>query len=69
MAFPPPGPFLLAGGLGAGVLAARAALLPPIAHPLLRGFDAASGLEAAPGRKDPHKVEAFIRTAHALELP
>ncbi len=69
MAFPPPGPFLLAGGLEAGLLADRAALLPPESRPLLRGFDAASGLEAAPGRKEPRKVEAFIHTAHALELP
>ena len=69
MAFPPPGPFLLAGGLDGDTLRERAALLPPEVRPHLRGFDAASRLEAAPGRKDPRKVTAFIHTAHALELP
>jgi len=69
MAFPPPGPFLLAGGLDAESLAGRAALLPPMARSLLRGFDAASRLESTPGQKDRHKVKAFIHTAHTLELP
>ena len=69
MAFPPPGPFLLAGGLEGDTLRERAALLPPEVQPHLRGFDAASRLESAPGFKDPRKVSAFIHTAHALELP
>lgn len=69
MAFPPPGPFLLAGGLEASSLADRAASLPPVARPQLRGFDAASRLESRPGRKDPARVAAFLRTAHALERP
>lgn len=69
MAFPPPGPFLLAGGLDGDTLRARAARLAPEIRPRLRGFDAASRLEAAPGRKDPRKVTAFVRTAHRLELP
>ena len=60
MAFPPPGPFLLAGGLEGGNLAARAAVIPSSVRSLLRGFDAASRLEAAPGRKDPAKVAAFV---------
>jgi phosphoribosylanthranilate isomerase len=69
MAFPPPGPFLLAGGLEGGNLSVRAALVPPSVRGGLRGFDAASRLEAAPGRKDPAKVAAFIHAAHSLELP
>lgn len=60
MAFPPPGPYLLAGGLDGANLMARAAALAPSARPGLRGFDAASRLEAAHGRKDPAKVAAFV---------
>jgi phosphoribosylanthranilate isomerase len=60
MAFPPPGPYLLAGGLDGANLATRAAALPPAARLHLRGFDAASRLEAKPGRKDPAKVAAFL---------
>lgn len=66
MGFPPPGPFLLAGGLDGANLAARAGALPPGLRPLLRGFDAASRLERSPGRKDPDKVRAFIQAAKAL---
>jgi phosphoribosylanthranilate isomerase len=67
-AFPPPGPFLLAGGLSGAVVAARWAALPGDARSLCRGFDAASRLDLpAPGRgKDPMMVEAFLRAAHAL---
>ncbi|WP_243286186.1 phosphoribosylanthranilate isomerase [Geothrix terrae] len=60
MAFPPPGPYLLAGGLDGANLPGRAAALPPLARAALRGFDAASRLEAGPGRKDPAKVAAFV---------
>ena len=60
MAFPPPGPFLLAGGLDGTNLADRAAALPLETRPHLRGFDAASRLEASPGVKDPSKVAAFV---------
>ncbi|WP_243301177.1 phosphoribosylanthranilate isomerase [Geothrix oryzisoli] len=59
-AFPPPGPFLLAGGLDGTNLAARAAALPAASRSRLRGFDAASRLEARPGIKDPSKVAAFL---------
>ncbi len=69
MAFPPPGEFLLAGGLDATNLAQRIAGLPAAARSRCRGVDAASRLEAAQGRKDPAKVAAFIQSAHALELP
>jgi phosphoribosylanthranilate isomerase len=67
MTFPPPGDFLLAGGLDATNLAQRMQALPATLRQRCRGVDAASRLEAAPGRKDPAKVSAFIRTAHDLE--
>ena len=65
MAHPPPGPFLLGGGLHGAVLAERLARVPRRAD--CRGFDAASRLECAPGRKDPALVAAFVRNAHDLE--
>lgn len=65
---PPPGPFLLAGGLDAENLLRRLAILPLASKPFLRGVDAASRLEARPGRKDPVKVQAFLENAHALHL-
>jgi len=34
---------------------------------MARGFDAASRLEAVPGRKDPRRVAEFVRQAHILE--
>jgi phosphoribosylanthranilate isomerase len=61
--FPPPGPFLLAGGLDGGTLLARRNQMPLSVAANLRGFDAASRLELAAGRKDPQKVAAFIRSA------
>ncbi len=67
MAFPPPGPFLLGGGLHGAILAGRLRLMPPPVRARCRGFDAASRLESAPGRKDPGLVAAFVRQAHALE--
>ena len=69
MAFPPPGPYLLAGGLDAARLGSRLAMLPSEARAHLRGVDAASRLEAAPGQKDPRKVADFIHAAHSLEFP
>ncbi len=67
MSFPPPGDFLLAGGLDATNLRDRVLSVPPTARPQVRGVDAASRLEASPGLKDPAKVAAFIHTAHELE--
>jgi phosphoribosylanthranilate isomerase len=67
MAFPPPGDFLLAGGLDATNLQERLMSLPASLRRRFRGVDAASRLEASPSVKDPAKVSAFIRTAHALE--
>jgi len=69
MAFPPPGEFILAGGLEASNLSERVGGLPASVRAQLRGVDAASCLEAAPGRKDPAKVSAYILAAHALEFP
>ena len=68
MAFPPPGPFLLAGGLDAENLWERAALIPAEARLNLRGFDAASRLERSPGIKDSVKVRAFIRTIRSMSI-
>ncbi len=69
MTFAPPGDFLLAGGLDATNLQEQLDRLPVPAQSRFRGVDAASRLEVSPGRKDPAKVAAFIRTAHALECP
>lgn len=69
MAHPPPGDFLLAGGLDGANLRDRALALPPASRPRWRGVDAASRLEAEPGRKDPAKVSAFLCTLRALEFP
>jgi phosphoribosylanthranilate isomerase len=69
LAHPPPGPFLLAGGLEATNLRERVAELPGEAWARFRGVDAASRLELAPGHKDPLKLSDFVLTAHALEFP
>jgi len=65
LAHPPPGPFLLGGGLHGDLLAERRGALPLNLE--CAGFDAASRLESVPGRKDPMKVERFVRAAHGLE--
>ena len=65
---PPPGDFLLAGGLDAARAGERIAALPAAQRAHLRGADAASRLESSPGRKDPQAVSDFTRTVHALEL-
>lgn len=60
--FVSPLPWALAGGLDAGNLAlAVARLRPPI-------VDASSGLERAPGIKDPAKLRAFMAEARKLGL-
>ena len=71
MRHPPPGPFLLGGGLHGPVLAERLAAMPGEARRACRGFDAASRLElrepgSAPRGKDPLLVHAFVTAAHAL---
>jgi phosphoribosylanthranilate isomerase len=52
-------PFLLAGGLDPGNVAQAIAATRPA------GVDVASGVESAPGRKDPARVTAFVAAARA----
>jgi phosphoribosylanthranilate isomerase len=52
-------PIILAGGLGPATVADAIAAVRP------RGVDASSGLESAPGVKDPALVRAYVRTARA----
>lgn len=56
---PLPIPMALAGGLTAANVAAA------ILSTRVRGVDAASGVESAPGIKDPAKVRAFVAAARA----
>jgi phosphoribosylanthranilate isomerase len=67
MAFVPPGPFLLGGGLHGAILGSRLKQMPASIRSGCVGFDAASRLEAAPGRKDPELVATFVRNARELE--
>ncbi len=69
LAHPPPGPFLLAGGLEGSNLLARLSRVTPELQPLLRGFDAASRLEGAPGIKSPDRVVAFLQAVGRASPP
>ncbi len=55
----PPGPWLLAGGLTPGNVAEAAA----ITH--APAVDVSSGVETAPGVKDPVRIAAFLQAARA----
>jgi len=52
-------PFMLSGGLDAGNVAEALAVT------RAQGIDVSSGVERAPGEKDPDKIVAFIRAARA----
>lgn len=66
--FPPPGPFLLAGGLDGDNVHGRIGALTQDQRKQCRGADAASRLEASPGRKSPLKVQTFASAVHASTL-
>jgi len=54
-------PFMLSGGLDAGNVAEALRVT------RARALDVSSGVERAPGEKDPDKIRAFVRTARAAE--
>ncbi|MGN6462847.1 MAG: phosphoribosylanthranilate isomerase [Pseudolabrys sp.] len=56
-------PYLLSGGLDAANVAEA------IAITNAPGVDVSSGVERAPGEKDPDKIRAFIRAARDAEAP
>jgi phosphoribosylanthranilate isomerase len=58
--FAPPAPWLLAGGLHTGNLEEAVRLTGA------RMVDVSSGVESAPGRKDPGRLRAFLRLARTL---
>lgn len=63
--FPPPGPFLLAGGIDAETIRSRLNALSPDLLKNLRGFDASSRLESSPGVKDADRLRHFVNQVHA----
>jgi len=56
-------PFMLSGGLDSDNLAVALAVT------RAPGIDVSSGVERAPGEKDPDKIRAFIRTARRADGP
>jgi phosphoribosylanthranilate isomerase len=57
-----PVPFMLSGGLDAGNVADALRIT------RAGGVDVSSGVERAPGEKDPEKIRAFVRAARAAAL-
>jgi phosphoribosylanthranilate isomerase len=56
-------PFMLSGGLNAGNVAEALRIT------RAGGVDVSSGVESAPGLKDPEKIRAFIRAARSAKVP
>jgi phosphoribosylanthranilate isomerase len=55
-------PFMLSGGLDAGNVAEALAIT------RASGVDVSSGVERAPGKKDPNKIRAFIHAARSADV-
>ena len=55
-------PVILSGGLHPGNVASAVAAVRPWA------IDASSGLESAPGTKDPRKLRAFFASLHSIDM-